>query len=62
MNEVYKFEIDAGELADMVNNKHSMVPIKYAYSNLGRRSMPEYPDTEVQVSLFILSFHTVTES
>lgn len=50
MNEMYKLEIDAGELADMVPNKHNFVPMKYAYNNLGRRSMYPDPYTKVQVS------------
>ncbi|XP_026324569.1 uncharacterized protein LOC113233627 [Hyposmocoma kahamanoa] len=43
----YKNEIEAGELADMVQNKRHFVPMKYAYDDLGRRFVLQYPYTEV---------------
>lgn len=52
----YKFEIEAAELADMVQNKHHFIPMKYAYHDLGRRFVLQYPYTEVHVSLFTLGF------
>lgn len=49
-------EIDAGELADLVQNQRHYVPMKYAYNDLGRRFVLQYPYTELHVSLFPSSF------
>ncbi|XP_026324428.1 uncharacterized protein LOC113233520 [Hyposmocoma kahamanoa] len=44
----YKNEIEAGELANMVQNKRHFVPMKYDYGDLGRRFMLRDPYTKIQ--------------